>query len=530
MHINIPNLSLVVLIGPSGSGKSTFARRHFLPTEVLCSDQFRGMVSDDENDQAATKDAFDLLHYAAEKRLARGRLTVVDATNVQPEARAPLVQIARKHHCLPVAIVLNLPEKVCQERNRDRDDRMFGPHVVQQQRSQLRRSLKRLKREGFRHVFILESVEEVESATVERVPLWNDRREEHGPFDIIGDVHGCADELEELLENLGYEQVSLAALGNGWGEVAYRHPAGRKAVFVGDLVDRGPRILDSVRIVRNMVAHGGALCVPGNHDMKLLKKLRGKNVQITHGLANSLAEIDALPEEVREPFCREMAEFFDSLVSHYVLDDGKLVVAHAGMKESMQGRGSRKVRDFALYGETTGETDEFGLPQIRQSPTDDGLLKAIVIRPATDERVSLTECEISPELGVHGDNWADGCWMSLPDGRPHPDVQVAIMNARTIALIAREESRWPLAGDNLYVDLDLGRDNLPCGQQLAVGSAVLEITAVAHCGCRKFADRYGSDAVRFVNSEIGETLRLRGVYARILQTGVIRVGDVIRKL
>src|SRR5262249_17357970 len=133
-------------------------------------------------------------------------------------------------------------------------------------------------------------------------------------------------------------------------------------VFVGDLVDRGPRILDAVRLVHGMVSAGSALCVPGNHDMKLMRRLRGKNVQISHGLANSLAEIDAMPEDVREPFCKELIGFLDRLVSHYVFDDGRLVVAHAGMKAEMQGRGSGKVRDFALYGETTGENDEFGLP------------------------------------------------------------------------------------------------------------------------------------------------------------------------
>jgi protein phosphatase len=362
VKVSIPKLSLVVLIGPSGSGKSTFARKQFLPSEVLSSDYCRGLVSDNENDQDATTDAFDVLHYVAAKRLARGRLTVVDATNVQPEARAPLVHLARKYHCLPVAIVLNLPENLCHERNRGRDDREFGPHVIRQQRSQLRRSLRGLKREGFRHVFILERPEDVDAATIERVPLWNDRTDEHGPFDIIGDVHGCADELEELLRLLGYERTTAADSEGLWGDVLYRHPEGRKAVFVGDLVDRGPRILDVVRIVRNMVQHGTALCVPGNHDMKLLKKLNGKDVHITHGLAESLAEIEKLPEEGRGPFCKSLVEFLDGLVSHYVLDDGKLVVAHAGMKEEMQGRGSGKVRDFALYGETTGETDEFGLP------------------------------------------------------------------------------------------------------------------------------------------------------------------------
>lgn len=361
MHIKIPNLSLVVLVGPSGSGKSTFARKHFLPSEVLSSDYCRGLVSDDENDQAATKDAFDVLHYIAAKRLARGNLTVVDATNVQKEARKPLVDLARTYHCLPVAIVLNPPEKVCHERNQERADRTFGPHVVRQQQSQLRRSLRALKREGFRHIAIMKTPEEIEAATIERVPLWNDKRHEHGPFDIIGDIHGCCDELEQLLEQLGYERHTTDD-GSFWGGISYHHPEGRKAFFVGDLVDRGPRVLDAVRIVRNMVELGSALCVPGNHDMKLLRKLRGRNVQITHGLAESLAEIDALPEEVREPFSKELAEFLDGLVSHYVLDDGKLVVAHAGMREELQGRGSGKVREFALYGETTGETDEFGLP------------------------------------------------------------------------------------------------------------------------------------------------------------------------
>jgi protein phosphatase len=363
MHISIPNLSLVVLIGPSGSGKSTFARKHFLPTEVLSSDACRGMVSDDENNQAVTNDAFEVLHFITAKRLALGRLTVIDATNVQPEARQPLVALARRYHCLPVAIVLNLPEKICHERNRLRGERDFGPHVVRQQHSQLRRSLRGLAREGFRHVFVLETPEEVEAATVERVPLYNDKRHEHGPFDIIGDVHGCCDELAALLRQLGYGITAAVkgrpALGGGPG---YTHPLGRKAVFVGDLVDRGPYILDTVRLVYNMVAAGSAFCVPGNHDMKLMRKLRGRDVQVAHGLAKSLAEIDALPDGARSKFCHELAEFLDGLVSHYVFDDGKLVVAHAGMKAEMQGRGSGKVRDFALYGETTGETDEFGLP------------------------------------------------------------------------------------------------------------------------------------------------------------------------
>src|SRR5918998_790074 len=234
MTISIPKLSLVVLIGPSGSGKSTFARKRFLPTEILSSDACRGMVGDDENDQTVTRDAFEVLRFVAGKRLALGRLTVIDATNVQPEARKPLVELARQYHCLPVAIVLDLPERLCQDRNRDRPDRDFGPHVVRNQKSQLRRSLRGLRKEGFRHVFVLDTPEEVDAATVERVPLWNDRTGEHGPFDVIGDVHGCCDELEALLGRLGYEVAAYAPSGPSLvGGASYANPEGRRAIFVG---------------------------------------------------------------------------------------------------------------------------------------------------------------------------------------------------------------------------------------------------------------------------------------------------------
>jgi protein phosphatase len=350
VKIRIPELSLVVLIGPSGSGKSTFAERHFKTTEVLSSDVFRGLVSDDENDQAATKDAFEALHFVAGKRLASGKLSVIDATNVQREARRPLVELARAHHVLPVAIVFDMPERLCVERNAARPDRDFGPHVVRQQRSQLKRSLRGLDREGFRRVFVFDTPDEVEQAEIEREPSWTDRSSEHGPFDIIGDVHGCYDELVSLLAKLGYD---VAEEGSGAA-----HPEGRKAVFLGDLVDRGPNTPGVLRLVMGMVASGSALCVPGNHENKLVRALRGRDVQVTHGLAESLAQLGKEPPEFRQ----QVLEFLDGLISHFVLDDRKLVVAHAGMREEMQGRASAAVRAFALYGETTGETDEFGLP------------------------------------------------------------------------------------------------------------------------------------------------------------------------
>lgn len=368
MKISIPELSLVVLIGPSGSGKSSFGRKLFLRTEVVSSDACRGLVSDNENDQAATNDAFDLLHTIVRKRLGRGRLTVIDATNVQPEARKSLVELAREYHVLPVAIVFDLPEKLCQERNTSRLDRQFGPHVIRNQAQQMRRSLRGLEREGFRYVFKLSSQDEVDAVTLERQPLWNNRRDVHGPFDIVGDVHGCLDELLELMIALGYQVERQDAA------FSVTPPDGRKLVFVGDLVDRGPATPDVLRLAMTMVDAGQAFCVPGNHDIKLVKALKGRDVQLTHGLAESLQQLEREPQEFRA----QALKFLDDLVSHYVFDDGKLVVAHAGMKESMQGRGSGKVRDFALYGETTGETDDFGLP-VRYNWSADYRGKALVV-------------------------------------------------------------------------------------------------------------------------------------------------------
>ena len=352
--MKIPEPSLVLLIGPSGSGKSTFAREHFKPTEVLSSDFCRGLVSDNETDQTATNDAFEVLRFIASKRLAAGKLTVIDATSVQVEARKPLLALARKYHYLTVAIVFNMPTKLCQERNEARPDRNFKPHVIRQQSQQLRRSLRNLKREGFqRFVYVMSTPEAVEAIRVERQPLWSNRTDEQGPFDIIGDVHGCFDELVELLKELGYKISTPPD-----GETVIEPPQGRKAIFVGDFVDRGPKVAEVLRLVMGMQETGAAICVPGNHDVKLVHALQGKNVNPTHGLAESLSQLEGESAE----FKTQIVEFLNRLVSHYVLDNGKLVVAHAGMKAELQGRASGRVREFALYGETTGETDAFGLP------------------------------------------------------------------------------------------------------------------------------------------------------------------------
>ncbi|MEM9881259.1 MAG: polynucleotide kinase-phosphatase, partial [Pseudomonadota bacterium] len=192
--------------------------------------------------------------------------------------------------------------------------------------------------------------------TIERTPLWPDKRQERGPFDIIGDVHGCAGELETLLEKLGYGVEHEGAPGHRHYRVTPLE--GRRAVFVGDLVDRGPRTPDVLRLVKAMVEAGTGFCVIGNHENKLLRKLNGRNVQLTHGLGETMEQFATQPEG----FAEEMRVWLDTLISHYVFEGGDLVVAHAGLREDMQNRASGATRQFAMYGDTTGEIDEFGLP------------------------------------------------------------------------------------------------------------------------------------------------------------------------
>ncbi|WP_407726359.1 polynucleotide kinase-phosphatase [Rhodococcoides fascians] len=350
----IPDLSLVVLVGISGSGKSSFAADRFGPYETVSSDACRGMVSNDPNLQSATKDAFALLEFLVATRLRAGLLTVVDATNVQPAARKALIALAREHDVLPVAVVLDVPEPVCAQRNADRSDRTFGRDVLRRQQSQLQRSMRGLSKEGFRSVHVLDGVDAVASATFVRTPLRSDRRQLSGPFDVIGDIHGCLSELESLLTTLGYT-LKRNADGKAVGATP---PEGRTAVFVGDYVDRGPDSVGVLRLVMGMVAEGSALAVPGNHENKLVKALRGRKVTASHGLAETLEQLGGETEEFR----RDVLEFCDGLVAHLVLDGGKLVVSHAGLIEKYHNRASGRVRSFALYGDTTGETDEFGLP------------------------------------------------------------------------------------------------------------------------------------------------------------------------
>ncbi len=337
---------------------------------MVSSDFCRGLVADDENDQSASAEAYDLLHHIVGKRLAAGRLTVVDATNVQPEARSRLVRIAREHDVPPIAIVLDVPPGVCAERNRSRPDRRLPAYVIPRQHRELRRSLDGLEREGFRRVHVLRGEAEVASAGIELEKRRNDLRHLTGPFDVVGDIHGCRSELETLLTRLGY---SLARDAEG-RPVDAVHPAGRTAVFVGDLVDRGPDTPGVLRLVMGMVAAGHAICVSGNHENKLGRAMDGRKVTVAYGLRESLEQLAGESEEFRA----EVRAFMRGLVSHYLLDGGALVVCHAGLPERYHGRDSGRVRSHALYGESTGETDEYGLP-VRYPWAEDYRGRALVV-------------------------------------------------------------------------------------------------------------------------------------------------------
>jgi protein phosphatase len=247
-RIEVPDVGLVLLCGASGSGKSAFALRHFAATEIVSSDQCRALVGDDETDQTVTGPAFELLHTIVEKRLELGRLAVVDATNVKQDDRRSLVDLARRWDVLVTAVAFDLPLAVCLERNARRQDRRTPEHAIRRQHQTLRRSAKRLGRERIARVHTIRSVEEAERVAVERTKLWNDRRHDDGPFDIIGDVHGCHAELVELLTELGYDTAGRPVT----------HPGGRRAVFLGDLVDRGPGVAEVLDLVMGMVEAGTA--------------------------------------------------------------------------------------------------------------------------------------------------------------------------------------------------------------------------------------------------------------------------------
>lgn len=350
--IIVPEQSVLCLIGPSGSGKSTLAKRCFRRTEVLASDQFRAQIIDDENDQSVSAEAFKLLHITLEARLARRRLTVIDATNLDSRGRRDLIVLARRFHMPIFAISFDLPRELIVARNADH--RRLPREVLEGQMDRHIASDAELKKEGFKDVFRISSAEAATQVTVERQANLSLRQDLKGGFDLIGDVHGCYDELLVLLLRLGCRPGREIAPG----EHLLIPPGGRRLVFLGDLVDRGPRIAAVLRLVMAMVGEGYALCAPGNHDIKLARALGGARVQVKSGLRESLDQLKLETEEFRQ----QVVAFIERLPSHFMLDGGKLVAVHAGLREDMHGRDSQHVWAYALYGETTGAIDEMGRP------------------------------------------------------------------------------------------------------------------------------------------------------------------------
>lgn len=347
MKLRVPALSLVVLVGPSGSGKTTLAQKHFKPTEIISFESCLAMVADDDESPEAARDAFETMRHIAKTRLASKRMAVVDATNLEPEERAKLVETAREHHAIPVAIVLNLPGSICQARTEQRAGKAVAMRVVHVQTAKLHKVIGTFPAEGFELVAILRSPNDVDGFSIEREAMTSDRRVEHGPFDVIGDVHGCYEELRTLLAKLGYKMTGDVNTPKA------SHPDGRKAVFLGDFVDRGPDTAKVARLVMGMVQAGTGFAVSGNHELRLVKALRGSSVRSSHGLAESMTSLGELTDADKTA----LATFLEALPDHLVFDDGNVVVAHGGLPDAMHGRGGVAVRTFAVEGERPGFED-----------------------------------------------------------------------------------------------------------------------------------------------------------------------------
>lgn len=339
MVLHFPHTALLVLAGPAGAGKSTLARRLFKPSQIVSSDQLRAAVADDPGEQDASSDAFALLRQIVERRLRRGLFTVVDATSLTSRAREELLRIGRSQEVAVYLLVVNTPPALCLERNRTRPNAVPEAAIHRHAR-QLISTLELARREGFTRVDVVdgERLDEIELRfTTSPVEL-----PDPGPLDLIGDIHGCYDELVELLGKLGYEQGS---------DLLYRHPAGRRPFFLGDLADRGPNSPAVLELVVEHVSRGLAFYVPGNHCRKLARHLKGERVRPTGGLSETLAQLAKLPPDKRSTLAKNFIRLYDRSPPYRLCDKGKLVAVHAGIERPMIGRLSKRIREYCLYGE-----------------------------------------------------------------------------------------------------------------------------------------------------------------------------------
>ena len=340
--ITYPATALVLLVGPSGSGKSTFAARHFAPSEILSSDAARRMVADDAGAQDASEDAFTLLHHWMDLRLKRRRFTVVDSTALKPSSRDSLLKVAHARHVPVFALALDVSFEECLRRALLRMERIVPETAIRRQHAQFENARREIARDSRFAGHNILSEAEIESVTIQR----GDSAVNSNGFDMIGDVHGCWHELGDLWEKLGYAWDTKMGLP--------RHPGGRIPVFVGDLADRGPDSPHVLQTVSAMVASGLALFAPGNHDDKLFRMLKGNKVTRSHGLELTEAQMDALPLAEREALTTDILTYLAAAPPYLVLDEGRLIVAHAGMRTEFLGRTDGQVKQFTLYGDVRG--------------------------------------------------------------------------------------------------------------------------------------------------------------------------------
>ena len=346
-ELSVYEPSLIVLCGPAGAGKSTFAHRHFSPTEILNADVMRGLLCDDVNDQDHNEQVFEVLHRIAEIRLQNGLCTVIDATNLETAARLPLRRLA-KHARLPThLVIIEADLELIRRRNSERD-REVGEGVLRRHMQLLEELEPSLSKERWGRIDKLDA-RALSEVRVKRCPLPPIQFSLTGPFDVIGDVHGCLSELRTLLDRLGYTEDGS-------------HPDGRRPVFVGDLVDRGPDSVGVLKLVLSWLEQDRALLVPGNHDDKLYRWLQGRAVKVQGGLKTTVAEWQELsaPEErlLRSRFMAAM----EAAPSYLWLDEGRLLVSHGGLEERDHGRVGDAVRAFCLFGKTTGKVID-GFPE-----------------------------------------------------------------------------------------------------------------------------------------------------------------------
>lgn len=349
MEIKMPEASLVVMCGVAGCGKSTFALKNFRQTAVVSSDRCREIVSDDEGNMEASRGAFELFYFIIEKRMGMGRLVIADSTALSYDARKKLLGLAYSYNYHVVLIAFDVLLDTALKRNSMRD-RKVSEKVIQKQYRAFTRALKYIDKEGFDQMAILRE-SEMEGITFDIVSSKMEI-EDSGPFDIISDIHGCCSELELLLHKLGYNK----------DEDTYRHPEGRKVIFSGDIVDRGPRVIDTIKTVINMVSSGNAYYIPGNHCNKFYRFLNSRRVQVKNGLETSAAEFSKLDKRGADRLKKDFIELYEKAPAYLILDKGKLIVAHAGIKENMIGKISKEINDFVLYGDVHGELDQEGFP------------------------------------------------------------------------------------------------------------------------------------------------------------------------